>query len=65
MNAIMESFNWEFLYEMPSGQCGSYMVEDCVSQHEAEQKLRVELKDKPKKLASILDCSIEIESYER
>jgi hypothetical protein len=67
MGAIqsMESFDWEFLYELGNGDVGSYVVKNCVSQHEAEQKLKLELKDKPKKLANILDCLIEVESYER
>lgn len=65
MNAIIETRDWEFLHELPNGCAGSYIVEDCVSQYEAEQKLKEELKNKPKKLASILDCLIEVESYER
>lgn len=67
MNAkLIESFDWEFLYELAgNGDIGSYVVENCVSQYEAEQKMKVELKDKPKKLASILNCLIEVESYER
>jgi hypothetical protein len=61
----IESFDWDFLHEMDNGDIGSYVVEDCVSQYEAEQKLKAELKNKPRKLSLILDCLIEVEQYER
>jgi hypothetical protein len=67
MGAIqsMESFDWKFLYELENGLVGSYVVENCVSQYEAEQKLKQELKNRPRQLEEIFDCLLEVESYER
>ena len=61
----MEVFNFEFLYELQNGSIGAYMVYDCINEYEAKNKLKIELKDKPKKLSNILDCLVEIEQYEQ
>ncbi|MDO9213962.1 MAG: hypothetical protein Q7U23_09040 [Methylococcales bacterium] len=49
--------DWDFLWEMPNGQVGSFLVEKMRSQQEAEKIVRAENPE-------VLDCLIEVNDYE-